>query len=267
MFVTFLSDFGLRDDFVGTCHGVIKRIAPEVQIVDITHGIPARAIVQGALVLANTVPYMPQGVHLAVVDPGVGGPRRALALRDGEGRLYVGPDNGLLMPAAERTGVAEAHEIVNPEYALAPVSRTFHGRDIFAPAAAHLARGLALAELGPPIDAGALVRLELPRPELRPNRIAATALYVDAFGNVQLNLTREHLGEAGVQPGARIELELAGQRYFAIAARTFSDARAGDLILYEDSYGNVAVAINGGNAAEMLRARAGQDVRINLDVP
>jgi hypothetical protein len=267
MFVTFLSDFGLRDDFVGTCHGVIKRIAPEVQIVDITHGIPARAIVQGALVLANTVPYMPHGVHLAVVDPGVGGPRRALALRDREGRLYVGPDNGLLLPSADRAGVAEVHEIVNPEYALAPVSRTFHGRDIFAPAAAHLARGLALTELGPPIDAGALVRLELPRPELRPNRIAATALYVDAFGNVQLNLTREHLGEVGVQPGARIELELAGQRYFAIAARTFSDARTGDLILYEDSYGNVAVAMNGGNAAEMLGARAGQDVRINLDVP
>ena len=121
MFVTFLSDFGLRDDFVGTCHGVIKRIAPDVQIVDITHGIPARAIVQGALVLANTVPYMPQGVHLAVVDPGVGGPRRALALRDGDGRLYVGPDNGLLLPAVERAGLAEAHEIVNPEYALSPV--------------------------------------------------------------------------------------------------------------------------------------------------
>jgi S-adenosyl-L-methionine hydrolase (adenosine-forming) len=267
MFVTFLSDFGLRDDFVGTCHGVIKRIAPEVEIVDITHGIPARAIVQGALVLANTVPYMPQGVHLAVVDPGVGGPRRALALRDDEGRLYVGPDNGLLLPAAERAGLAEAHEIVNPEYALAPVSRTFHGRDIFAPAAAHLARGLALAELGPPIDPAALVRLELPRAELRHNRISATVLYVDAFGNVQLNLTREHLGEAGVQSGARVELELAGQRYFAIAARTFSDARTGDLILYEDSYGNVAVAMNSGNAAETLGARAGQDVRINLDVP
>jgi S-adenosylmethionine hydrolase len=267
MFITFLSDFGLRDDFVGTCHGVMKRIAPEAEIVDITHGIPAREIVQGALVLANTVPYMPQGVHLAVVDPGVGGPRRALALGDGEGRVYVGPDNGLLLPAAERAGITDAHEIVNPEYALAPVSRTFHGRDIFAPAAAHLVRGLALEELGPPIDPAALVRLELPRAELRPNRISATVLYVDAFGNIQLNLTREHLGDADVQPGSRIELELAGQRYFAIAARTFSDARAGDLILYEDSYGNVAVAMNGGNAAEMLGARAGQDARINLDVP
>ncbi len=267
MFVTFLSDFGLQDDFVGTCHGVIKRIAPDVQIVDITHGIPPRAIVQGALVLANTVQYMPHGVHLAVVDPGVGGPRRALALRDADGRLYVGPDNGLLLPAADRAGVEEAREIVNPEYALSPVSRTFHGRDIFAPAAAHLARGLNPAELGPPVDPAALVRLELPHPEVRANRISATVLYVDAFGNMQLNLTREHLDAANVQPGARIELELAGQRYYAVAARTFSDARDGDLILYEDSYRNVAVAMNRGNAAQTLAAAAGQDVRINLDVP
>jgi hypothetical protein len=267
MFVTFLTDFGLQDDFVGTCHGVIKRIAPDVQVIDITHGIPPRAIVQGALVLANTVPYMPVGVHLAVVDPGVGGPRRALALRDAEGRAYVGPDNGLLLPAAERGGIAEAHEIVNPEYALSPVSRTFHGRDIFSPAAAHVANGLALAELGPPIDPGALVRLELPQAEVRTNRIGASILYVDAFGNMQLNLTREHLDQADVQPGARLELELAGQRYYAIAARTFSDARTGDLILYEDSYGNVAVAMNRGNAAEMLSARAGQGLRIYLDAP
>ena len=267
MFVTFLTDFGLQDDFVGTCHGVIKRIAPDVQVIDITHGIPPRAIVQGALVLANTVPYMPVGVHLAVVDPGVGGPRRALALRDAEGRAYVGPDNGLLLPAAERSGIAEAHEIVNPEYALSPVSRTFHGRDIFSPAAAHVANGLALAELGPPIDPGALVRLELPQAEVRTNRIGASILYVDAFGNMQLNLTREHLDQADVQPGARLELELAGQRYYAIAARTFSDARTGDLILYEDSYGNVAVAMNRGNAAEMLSARAGQGLRIYLDAP
>jgi hypothetical protein len=267
MFVTFLTDFGLQDDFVGTCHGVIKRIAPDVQVIDITHGIPPRAIVQGALVLANTVPYMPVGVHLAVVDPGVGGPRRALALRDAEGRAYVGPDNGLLLPAAERGGIAEAHEIVNPDYALSPVSRTFHGRDIFSPAAAHVANGLALAELGPPIDPGALVRLELPQAEVRTNRIGASILYVDAFGNMQLNLTREHLDQADVQPGARLELELAGQRYYAIAARTFSDARAGDLILYEDSYGNVAVAMNRGNAAEMLSARAGQGLRIYLDAP
>lgn len=267
MFVTFLSDFGLQDDFVGTCHGVIKRIAPEVTVIDITHGIPPRAIVQGALVLANTVPYMPAGVHLAVIDPGVGGPRRALVLRDAEGRLYVGPDNGLLLPAAERAGLAEAHEIVNPAYAVEPVSRTFHGRDIFAPAAAHLANGVALGELGPPIDPTALVRLELPDPELRTHRIDATVLYVDAFGNMQLNLTRADLEQAEVTSGARVELELGGTCYYAVAARTFSDARSGDLILYEDSYGNIAVAMNRGSAADLLAARAGQSLRINLNTP
>jgi S-adenosylmethionine hydrolase len=267
MFVTFLSDFGLQDDFVGTCHGVMKRIAPEVQIIDITHGIPPRAVVQGALVLANTVPYMPPGVHLAVIDPGVGGSRRALALRDGEGRFYVGPDNGLLLPAAERAGIAEVREILNPQYALESVSRTFHGRDIFAPAAAHLARGTALEELGPPIDPSALVHLELPKAHLGRSRIDATVLYVDNFGNIQLNLTREHLEQASVSPGARVELELDGRRYFAVTARTFSDARPGDLILYEDSYRNIAVAMNRGDAGEMLSARPGQQLRINLDAP
>ena len=143
-FVTFLTDFGLQDDFVGTCHGVIKRIAPEAEILDITHGVRPGAVLQGALVLANALPYMPSGVHLAVVDPGVGGTRRPLALQDGEGRLHVGPDNGLLLPAAEQFGgVAAVHELANPDYSLQPVSRTFHGRDLFAPAAAHLAQVVA----------------------------------------------------------------------------------------------------------------------------
>ena len=190
VFVTFLSDFGLQDDFVGTCHGVIKRIAPEVEIIDITHGIPPQAVLQGALVLAKTVAYMPVGVHLAVVDPGVGGARRPVALRDAEGRVYVGPDNGLLVPAAERAGIEAANELANPAYALESVSRTFHGRDLFAPAAAHLASGVALDDLGPPLDPDALVRLDLPEPRLGETRIDATALYVDSFGNIALNLTR-----------------------------------------------------------------------------
>jgi S-adenosyl-L-methionine hydrolase (adenosine-forming) len=164
-FITFLSDFGLQDGFVGTCHGVMKRIAPDVEIIDITHGIAPQQVLQGALVLAATLDYMPLGVHLAVVDPGVGGARRPLALEDGEGRLYVGPDNGLLVPAAEAGGgIAAAHELANPRYALQPVSRTFHGRDLFAPAAAHLALGVPLAELGPPLDPEVLVRLSIPEP-------------------------------------------------------------------------------------------------------
>src|SRR5215470_1661000 len=202
MVITFLSDFGLQDDFVGTCHGVMKRIAPQVEIIDITHGIPPQHVLQGALVLCNTLPYMPEGVHLAVVDPGVGGHRRPLALRVKDGRMLVGPDNGLLIPAAERLGgVEEAHELANPEYALDTVSRTFHGRDLFSPAAAHLALGVPLNELGPPIDTQALVRLDLPEPEVGQNRIRAVVLYVDHFGNVQLNLKREHLEQAAVLPG------------------------------------------------------------------
>jgi S-adenosyl-L-methionine hydrolase (adenosine-forming) len=265
-FITFLTDFGLQDDFVGTCHGVIKRIAPDVEIIDVTHGIPPRQVLQGALVLANTVSYMPVGVHLAVVDPGVGGGRRPLVLRDREDRLYVGPDNGLLVPAAERQGgIVDARELTNPDYALPSVSRTFHGRDLFAPAAAHLALGAALEALGPPVDPDALVRLHLPEPEVGTAALRATVLYVDRFGNMQLNLSREHVERVDVVPGTRVELEFAGERYYAVAARTFGDARVGDIVLYEDAYRNIAVAINGGNASEMFHVAAGETVRINAE--
>jgi S-adenosylmethionine hydrolase len=265
VFITFLSDFGLQDDFVGTCRGVIKRIAPEAQILDITHGIEPQAVLQGALVLAKTIPYMPEGIHLAVVDPGVGGDRRALAIRDTTGRLYVGPDNGLLVPAAERLGgIDSAWELTNAAYMLEPVSRTFHGRDVFSPAAAHLAAGVDPAELGPEVEARTLVRLELPEPEVGDAMIRATVLYVDRFGNVQLNLSRTHVESAGIVPGRRVELDLGFERYYATAARAFSDARAGDIILYEDAYENIAVAITDGNAAEMFSIRPGQGMVIHV---
>jgi S-adenosylmethionine hydrolase len=265
VFITFLSDFGLKDDFVGTCHGVMKRIAPEAQIIDITHGIPATAILQGALVLANTIGFMPVGVHLAIVDPGVGGPRRALALRDAEGRVYVGPDNGLLLPAASRAGIEDVHELGNPAYALESISRTFHGRDLFAPAAAHLAIGVPLAELGPPIDAEGLVRLDIPAPAIDGRGIRATLLYVDSFGNIALNLDRDDVEALGIVSGTRVELDLpSGERYYAVMARTFADARPGDVILYEDSYKNMSLAITRGSAARMLHASPGQQIRIAL---
>jgi S-adenosylmethionine hydrolase len=265
VFITFLSDFGLRDDFVGTCHGVIKRIAPQAQIIDITHGIEPQAVLQGALVLASTLKYMPEGVHLAVVDPGVGGKRRGLVLRDAAGRLYVGPDNGLLVYAAEKSGgVAQAWELTNRAYMLEPVSRTFHGRDVFAPAAAHLANGVPPEELGPPVDPASLVSLELPAPEIGEARIRATVLYVDRYGNVQLNVSRADVERAGVVPGTRVELDLGFDRYYATAAQTFADARAGDVILYEDAYENIAVAITDGNAAEMFSIRPGQELTIRL---
>lgn len=265
MVITFLTDFGLQDDFVGTCHGVIATIAPEVRVIDVTHGIRPGHVLQGALVLANTLSYMPAGVHLAVVDPGVGSSRRALALRDREGRLYVGPDNGLLLPAAERFGgVAEARELASAEYSLQPVSRTFHGRDLFAPAAAHLAAGVALEDLGPPVDPDELVQLDLPQPEVGQNRIRAVAVVVDRFGNVALNLRREHLEREELAAGTRVEVLCHGERFFAVFARTFGDAARGSLILYEDSYGSLALAVSRGSAAELLRVEEGSEIVLDL---
>jgi S-adenosylmethionine hydrolase len=265
MFVTFLSDYGLQDDFVGVCHGVIKRIAPKAEIIDVTHGIPPQAVLQGALVLANTVPYLPEAVHLAVVDPGVGSDRRAIALRDAAGRVFVGPDNGLLVPAAEAGGgVASAYELTNPDYRLPWVSATFHGRDVFAPAAAHLSVGVPLDAFGPPVDPADLVRLDLPNTDVRGSTIVATVLYVDSFGNVQLNVATRDLERARIVAGTRVELVVGPDRYYATAARTFADARPGDIILYEDSYRNVSIAITNGSAAAMLGSAPGDRLQILL---
>ena len=246
MIVTFLTDFGLQDDFVGTCHGVIARIAPDARVIDITHGIEPQAVLQGAVVLRNTLPYMPAGVHLAVVDPGVGSKRRAVALRTRDGRLFVGPDNGLLTLAA--TDVEAAHELVN--FRLEPTSRTFHARDIFSPAAAHLAAGVAIEELGPALDTSTLVRIDMPE--------QPTVLVIDRFGNVATNLRREHLPE----PGTRVEVGLAHDAYYAVVAETFADVAPGELILYEDSYGMVTLAISNGNAARLTGAAVGDELRI-----
>jgi S-adenosyl-L-methionine hydrolase (adenosine-forming) len=242
---------------------VIKQIAPDTDVIDITHGIPPQHVLQGALVLANTLPYMPVGVHVAVVDPGVGGPRKALAVRGGDDRLYVGPDNGILLVAAERLGgIEKAVALTNRDFMLEPVSRTFHGRDVFAPAAAHLALGVGLDKLGEGVDPGELERLEVPEPQVGPARIRATVLYIDRYGNVQLNLTSDHLESAGIIPGTQVEIQAGWERVYAVAARTFADVRSGDIVLYEDAYRNVALAINHGSAAQMLRARVGQELRL-----
>jgi S-adenosylmethionine hydrolase len=186
-------------------------------------------------------------------------------LRDQEGRLYVGPDNGLLLPAADCFGgVAEAHELANADYSLQPVSRTFHGRDLFSPAAAHLAAGVALEDLGPPVDPEQLVRVEVPRPEVGQNRIRAVALGVDRFGNVSLNLGREQLEHAELAAGTRVELTSRGERFYAISARTFDDAPRGSLILYEDSYGSFALAVSRGSAAQLLRVEEGSEIVLDL---
>jgi S-adenosylmethionine hydrolase len=263
--VTFLSDFGLQDDFVGTCHGVIAGIAPDARVIDITHGIPPQAVLQGALVLRQTIPYMPVGVHLAVVDPDVGGSRRAVAIRTVDGRTFVGPDNGLLTLAADELGIDTAHVLADPRYRLETVSQTFHARDVFAPAAAHLAAGVPIGDFGPALDPATLVRLSVPEPEVGRTQLSTTVLVVDRFGNVATNAKREHVRALGASTGDRLEIRLALDRYYALFADTFADAPAGELILYEDSYGLMTLAISRGDAAGLTGVGAGDEIRIAVE--
>ena len=248
--VTFLSDYGTDDDFVGVCHGVIARIAPDARVIDVTHGIARHDVRAGALVLARALPFMPAGVHLAVVDPEVGAERRAVAIRCAEDeRLLVGPDNGLLWPAAQRFGGAvEAVDIGRSPHRLEPVAATFHGRDVFAPVAAHLAAGAPLGGAGEPLGVDELAVLELPRPAIYEGRVEAHVLALDRFGNVVLDVEHDALAGSGLRLGRMV---LANGRRVQYA-RTFADVPAGELLLYEDAYRTLALAINRGSAAERL---------------
>jgi S-adenosylmethionine hydrolase len=261
--ITLLTDYGRDDDFVGVCHGVIRSIEPEAQIVDITHGIRRYAVRNGAIVLRNTLPFMPVGVHVAVVDPQVGTERRGVALATADGRRLVGPDNGLLSLAWQRCGGVElAVDITRSRHRLEPVSATFHGRDIFAPVAAHLARGADLADAGDPLEPESLALVELPRPRVDEGEVVAHALVVDRFGNAGLNVDHNELAGSGITLGAAVELEVAGERYLATYAQTFADVRPGELLVYEDAYRTLAVAINRGDAASTLALRPDTEVRL-----
>ena len=263
MIVTLLTDYGTDDEFVGVCHGVIRSIHPEAQIVDVTHGIERYAVRQGALVLRNTLPYLPVGVHVAIVDPQVGTERRALALRTGDGRLLVGPDNGLLSLAWERSGGVElAVDVTRSPHRLEPVSATFHGRDLFSPVAAHLATGAELAEAGDRIDPESLLRVELPEPRREEGALLAHVLLVDRFGNAALNVGHDELAGTGMKLGTGVELEVAGEPYLATYTGTFADVAAGELLVYEDAYRMLAVAINRGDAAAALGLTADAQVRL-----
>jgi len=263
-YITFLTDFGVEDDFVGVCRGVMRNIAPETTVIDITHGIPPQAVLQGAVVLERSIPYMPVCVHLAVVDPGVGSDRRPVGVLTQSGRIFVGPDNGLLMRAADRYGVEAARALTNPRYHLDEVSRTFHARDVFAPVAAHLAAGARFGDLGETVEPDDLVRVSLPEPEVGSTRLVGTVLIVDRFGNLALNVTREHLDELSLGPGGWIEVQFALDPYYAQVAETYADARPGELIVYEDSYGAIGIAVRDGNAARLTGAAPGDRVRIRV---
>jgi S-adenosylmethionine hydrolase len=260
--ITFLSDYGSADEFAGVCRAVIARIAPEAQVIDLTHGIRRHAVTEGAAVLANALPFTPPGVHLAVVDPGVGSPRRALAVRvaDHE-RVLVGPDNGLLVPAIDALGgPVAAVDVSLSDFRLEPVSATFHGRDVFAPVAANLAAGASLEKAGEEIDPASLAPGEATRASVVHKRVVAHALYVDRYGNVALDLEHQQLPETGLRLGHALRVETAQAGLDAVYSLTFSDVADGRLILYEDAYRKLALAVNRGSAAELLGIEAGDEV-------
>ncbi|HWE07725.1 MAG TPA: SAM-dependent chlorinase/fluorinase [Solirubrobacteraceae bacterium] len=262
--ITFLSDYGLQDDFVGICHGVMARSCPSARVIDLTHGIPRHDVRAGAIVLSEALAYLPAGVHLAVVDPDVGAQRRAIALRLADGRLLVGPDNGLLSPAAAAGGgVAEAVDIARSGYRLQPVSATFHGRDIFAPVAAALAAGVAPADAGEPLDPETIVSLELPQPTRDGDALVAHVRYIDRFGNLQLDAGHEHLTDAGLKLGRPALVELAdGTSHPVHFVRTFADAGRDELLLYEDAQRRLAIAVRHGDAAALLGLTVDAELRI-----
>ena len=260
MIVTLLTDYGLRDEFVGVCHGVIRRIAPNAAIVDLTHGIPRHGVREGALTLRNALPYSPPGVHVAVVDPQVGTERRAVALRCAEDdRVLVGPDNGLLALAWERFGgVVEAVDVSRSPHRLEPLSATFHGRDVFAPVGAALAAGEPLGDAGDPLDPDELTPLELPEPRREEGTLVAHALTIDGYGNVALNVAHEDALGAGIRLGDSVRVN----SHVGTVVQTFADVSAGELLLYEDAWQSLALAVNRGDAAELLRLRPDDEVRL-----
>jgi S-adenosyl-L-methionine hydrolase (adenosine-forming) len=260
--ITFLSDYGYRDEFTGVCRGVIARISPDARVIDITHGLPRHAVRQGAVILANSLPYMPAGVHVAVVDPGVGSERRPVAvLVADEERLLVGPDNGVLSLATQRLGGAvEAVDLTTSAFRMQPVTATFHGREIFAPVAAHLAAGAELGEAGEAIEVESLSHLDLPQPRVYPERVVAHVLYVDGFGNIALNVDHIGLTETFLRMGHKVSVDTGRARVTVPFARTFADVSAGQGLLYEDSSRSLALAINRDSAAELLGLRPDDEV-------
>jgi S-adenosylmethionine hydrolase len=282
-FVSFTTDYGLADGFVAACHGVLLRAAPTVRIIDVTHLVPPGDIRRGATVLAQTITSLPRGVHLAVVDPGVGTARRPVVVRAAGGQHLVGPDNGLLLDAADRLGGIEA-AVRLPIPAGTPA--TFHGRDVFAPAAARLALGEELAALGTPLNPSTLVRLPTPHARLGPDGVLdAEVVLVDIFGNVQLAATGSLLADAGLAPPARARLKLEpalgsgpgsaqesaqesgpgteDERNLEIAVgETFGAVAPGELLLYVDAAGMAALAVRDGSAARALRLAPGDRITL-----
>ena len=251
--ITLTTDFGLSDAFVGTMKGVILSIAGQARIVDITHEVPPQDIIAGALLIEEAYSYFPEGtIHVGIVDPGVGSSRAALAIQT-QRYTFVGPDNGLFEPALAREHITKVIRLNNPEFQLSPVSATFHGRDVFAPAAAHLENGIAVERLGDP--AAQRQGITLPQPVRHGDRLEIHVLRFDRFGNAITDLTRAEY-DAWNTGGRVIRIETNGQTIAGLWS-TFSDAPRGEAVAYFGSGGRLELAVHGGSAAEELGLAAG----------
>ncbi len=258
--ITFLSDYGTGDEFVGVVHSVIRSVAPEVTVIDLTHDIPAYDVRAGGLTLGRAAQYLCPGVVLAVVDPGVGGERRGVAIEVGGGQSYlVGPDNGLLAGAVAMSGGATAAvELTNPEYQLAAPGPTFAGRDVFAPAAAHLCLGVPLADLGAPVDPLALLPGLIPLPRDEDGTVVAEVLWVDRYGNCQLNVDPDEIAHLGPQ----VQLQWRDDVRTAARTPTYEGITAGQVGLVVDSYGMLSVCLGKRSAAHELTMPVGTEVTL-----
>lgn len=258
-----MSDFGGREEWVGVVKGVILRINPDARIVDISHEIAPFDISEGAFVLAAALPHMPVGVHMAVVDPGVGTRRLAVVLQAGRGDLLVGPDNGLLLPAAGRLGgVQEAFSLDTQDYFSSPVHPTFHARDIFAPVAAHLSLGVPAREMGSTLPVDALVPAPWGMAREDQGSLYATVVDIDRFGSLRLNATLEQMERVGCRAGDVVLIGIDDEELTAPLVSTFGEVEAGKALIFEDSSGFMAVGLSGGDLAASLSVRPGQAVII-----
>lgn len=263
--IVFMSDFGVVDDSVALCKGVMYSIAPDLRIVDLTHQVTPFSILDGARFLYGTTPYFPAGtVFVVVIDPGVGSMRKAIIVKSKRGQYFVLPDNGLMTLVQDRDGLESAREITNPSWMIgAALSSTFHGRDIFSPAAAHVARGDDWTQVGPEIDVAKLVRLDIVPAKVDGQGLSGEVIATDGpYGNLVTNISSEDFMKLGYARGSEVPLTIGGKSMKVPFVRTFSDVRLNEALMYIDSRGRLALAVNQGNFAERFGIKPPVELRI-----
>jgi hypothetical protein len=263
--IGFMTDFDVKDDAVGICKAVMDSVAPGVRIIDITHQSEPYNIAMGARFLAGSAPYFPKdAVFVVVIDPGVGSKRKAIIAKSRVGQFFVLPDNGLLTLVDDRDGIVEAREITNPAWMIGPgISSTFHGRDIFSPAGAHLARGDDWTQAGPTLDVAKLVRLDLKNATIDATGLHGQVIGTDGpFGNLVLNVPAETFAQLGYKLGDQVPVTLAGKYYVFPFVKTFSDVPIGKELFYIDSRGRLSLGIDQGNFSETYKVSEGAELTI-----